>query len=237
MANIALILAGGAGTRMKQDIPKQFLTVNERPILIYTLEAFQNHPLIDEIAVVCIEAWEPIFWSYVNQFNVTKVKYVVSGGENRQESIQNGLNELEKHHSPDDIVLIHDAIRPLVSSHIISDAVRVAEKYGSAVPAIRCTSAIAITDDGIVSRGSYPREQLREIQNPHTFRLGEVADLYRRASKEGIRDSVSSFTLKIQMGEQVHFSDGSPTNIKLTVVEDIDRFKALLTLQRSGWLK
>ena len=116
MANIALLIAGGAGARMHQNIPKQFLTVNERPVIVYTLEAFQQHPEIDEIAVVCIHGWEPVLLAYADQFNITKLKYVVPGGENGQESIKNGVFELEKHYRDDDIVLIHDAIRPLVSA-------------------------------------------------------------------------------------------------------------------------
>lgn len=131
MANIALIIAGGSGNRMHQDIPKQFLTVNERPVIIYTLEAFQRHAEIDEIAVVCITGWEAVLWAYAAQFNITKMKYVVHGGENGQSSIRNGLFELEKHHSGEDIVLIHDAIRPMVSQEIVSDCIAKVKQYGS----------------------------------------------------------------------------------------------------------
>lgn len=125
MANIALLIAGGSGNRMGQSIPKQFLTVNERPVIVYTLEAFQKHPEIDEIAVVCIEGWQAVLQAYANQFNITKLKYIVPGGKNGQDSIRNGVYELEKHHNADDIVLIHDAIRPMVSADIISDCIRV----------------------------------------------------------------------------------------------------------------
>ncbi|MBO4493634.1 MAG: 2-C-methyl-D-erythritol 4-phosphate cytidylyltransferase, partial [Ruminococcus sp.] len=123
MANIGLLIAGGSGNRMHQDIPKQFITVYERPVIVYTLEAFQNHPEIDAIAVVCIEGWEQVLWAYAKQFNITKLKYVVPGGKNGQDSIRNGVYELEKHFSVDDLVLIHDAIRPMVSAEIISDCI------------------------------------------------------------------------------------------------------------------
>ena len=116
MATIALLIAGGSGNRMHQDIPKQFLTVNEKPVIVYTLEAFQNHPEIDVIAVVCISGWEQVLRAYANQFNIKKLRYVVSGGRNGQDSIRNGVFELEKHFVPNDIVLIHDAIRPMVSA-------------------------------------------------------------------------------------------------------------------------
>ena len=108
---------------MHQSIPKQFLSVNERPVIIYTLEAFQNHADIDAIAVVCIEGWEQVLWAYAKQFNINKLKYVVPGGKNGQDSIRNGVFELEKYYDPEDIVLIHDSIRPMVSADIISDCI------------------------------------------------------------------------------------------------------------------
>ncbi len=235
--NVALIIAGGSGNRMHQDIPKQFITVNERPVIVYTLEAFEKHPGIDAIAVVCIEGWEQVLMAYAKQFNITKLKYVVPGGKNGQDSIRNGVLELEKHFSPDDLVLIHDAIRPMVSAEIISDSIRVALEYGNSVTVIPCAEAMMETEDGNVSVGSYPRNRLKRTQTPQTFRIGDICDLHRRALEKGITNSVASCTLMIEMGEQVYFSAGSEKNIKLTTVEDIDIFKALLAAKRSEWLK
>ena len=206
MSNIALIIAGGAGNRMRQDIPKQFITVNERPVIVYTLEAFEKHPEIDAIAVVCIEGWEQVLWAYAKQFNITKLKHVIPGGTNGQDSIRNGVYELEKHYRPDDLVLIHDAIRPMVSAEIISDNISVARKYGNAITVIPCAEAMMQTDDGIVSVGSYPRDHLKRTQTPQSFRIGDICDLHRRALIAGITNSVASCTLKIEMGEQVYFS-------------------------------
>lgn len=237
MANIGLVIAGGSGNRMHQDIPKQFITVHERPVIVYTLEAFQNHPEIDAIAVVCIEGWEQVLWAYAKQFNITKLKYVVPGGKNGQDSIRNGVYELEKHFDKDDIVLIHDAIRPMVSAEIISDCINKTRKYGDAITVIPCAEAMMQTEDGMVSTGSYPRDNLKRTQTPQGFRLGKICDLHRRALEAGITNSVASCTLMIEMGEQVHFSAGSEKNIKLTTVEDIDIFKALLKAKRSDWLK
>jgi len=237
MANIGLVIAGGSGNRMHQDIPKQFITVHERPVIVYTLEAFQNHPEIDAIAVVCIEGWEQVLWAYAKQFNITKLKYVVPGGKNGQDSIRNGVYELEKHYDKDDIVLIHDAIRPMVSAEIISDCINKTRKYGDAITVIPCAEAMMQTEDGMVSTGSYPRDNLKRTQTPQGFRLGKICDLHRRALEAGITNSVASCTLMIEMGEQVHFSAGSEKNIKLTTVEDIDIFKALLKAKRSDWLK
>lgn len=235
--NVALVIAGGSGTRMHQDIPKQFITVNECPVIIYTLEAFEKHPEIDAIAVVCIEGWKQVLWAYAKQFSITKLKYVISGGENGQDSIRNGVYELEKHFLPDDIVLIHDAIRPMVSAEIISDNIRVAQEYGNAITVIPCAEAMMQTEDGVVSTGSYPRDHLKRTQTPQTFHIGDICDLHRRALKAGITNSVASCTLKIEMGEQVYFSIGSEKNIKLTTAEDIDIFKALLAAKRFDWLK
>lgn len=237
MANIGLLIAGGSGNRMHQDIPKQFITVNERPVIVYTLEAFENHPEIDAIAVVCISGWEQVLWAYAKQFNITKLKYVVEGGENGQDSIRNGVFELEQHFDKDDLVLIHDAIRPMVSAEIISDNIRIAKENGNAITVIPCAEAMLQTEDGVVSTGSYPRSRLKRTQTPQAFKLGEFCDLHRRALEKGITNSVASCTLMIEMGEQVYFSVGSEKNIKLTTVEDIDIFKALLAAKRSDWLK
>lgn len=237
MANIGLIIAGGSGNRMHQDIPKQFITVNERPVIVYTLEAFENHPEINEIAVVCIEGWEQVLWAYAKQFNINKLKHVVPGGKNGQDSIRNGVMELEKHYDKDDLVLIHDAIRPMVSAEIISDNIRVAREYGNAITVIPCAEAMMQTEDGVVSVGSYPRDRLRRTQTPQAFRIGDICSLHRRALEVGITNSVASCTLMIEMGEKVYFSAGSEKNIKLTTVEDIDIFKALLAAKRADWLK
>lgn len=237
MSTIALIIAGGSGNRMHQDIPKQFLTVNEKPVIVYTLEAFQAHPEIDAIAVVCIEGWEHVLQAYAKQFNITKLKHIVPGGENGQGSIRNGVYELEKLYDKDDIVLIHDAIRPMVSAEIISDCITKTRMYGNAITVIPCAEAMMQTEDAIVSTGSYPRDKLKRTQTPQGFKIGDIAQLHRDALDAGITNSVASCTLMIEMGRQVYFSNGSEKNIKLTTVDDIDIFKALLVAKRSSWLK
>ena len=132
---------------------------------------------------------------------------------------------------------IHDAIRPMVSAEIISDNIRVACEFGNAVTVIPCAKAMLQTDDGMASSGSYPREHLKRTQTPQAFPIGKLCDLHRRAQEAGITNSVASCTLMIELGEQVFFSAGSEKNIKLTTVEDIDIFKALLAARRSDWLK
>ena len=146
----ALIIAGGKGVRTNQDIPKQFLNIDNVPVLIYTLNAFQQHPEIDEILVVCIDGWHEILWAYARQFNITKLKQVISGGSTGQESIRNGILELKKHHSGEDIVLIHDGIRPNVSQEIISGCIAQCRLSGSAITVIPCAEAMLLRqEDGI----------------------------------------------------------------------------------------
>lgn len=235
--NIALLIAGGIGNRMGQDIPKQFLTVNEKPVIIYTLEAFQKMSQIDVIAVVCIKGWETVLQSYANQFNITKLKFIIEGGDCGQSSIRNGVFELEKHFNGEDIVLIHDAIRPMISDDIILDCINKTKEYGNATTCIPCAEAMLQTTDSIKSLQSYPRDNLKRTQTPQGFHLKDICDLHREALKKGILNSIASCTLMIELGKEVYFSKGSEKNIKLTTVEDIDIFKALLTEKRSEWLK
>ncbi|MBE5808796.1 MAG: 2-C-methyl-D-erythritol 4-phosphate cytidylyltransferase [Clostridiales bacterium] len=237
MANIAMIIAGGTGARMQQDIPKQFLTVHEKPVIVYTLEAFERHPDIDSIAVVCLEGWETVLRAYAKQFDITKLDLIVPGGPTGQASIRNGAFALEQRFAPDDLVLIHDAIRPMVSEEIISDCISVARRYGSAVTVIPCAEAMLGTEDGEISTGVTPRENLKRTQTPQAFPLGTLCRVHREALARGIENSVATCTLFIEMGRQVHFSKGSEKNIKLTTLEDIDIFKALLLAKRSEWLK
>ena len=122
--NIAVIIAGGVGSRMGQDLPKQFINVYDKPVLIYTLESFQKHPQVDAIELVCIDGWHEIVWAYAKQFNITKLKWIVSGGKTGQESIRNGVYGLEGKANPDDNIIIHDGIRPLVEPSVLSANVR-----------------------------------------------------------------------------------------------------------------
>ena len=237
MKTVALIIAGGTGERMHQDIPKQFLTVNEKPVIVYTMEAFQRHPEIDEIAVVCVDGWQEMVKAYARQFNIDKLTIVVKGGDSGQESIRNGVFELEKRLDKNDIVLIHDAIRPMVSAEIISDCVMKTRQYGNAITAIPCQEAMLTTKDGIESEETYPRNNLKRTQTPQGFRIGELCELHREALEKGITGSIASCTLMIELGRKVFFSQGSEKNIKLTTVEDIDIFRALLGCAKAEWMK
>lgn len=235
--NIGLIIAGGAGKRMGQDIPKQFLNVGEKPIIIYTLEAFQNHPSIDGIVVVCIKGWENILDSYAKQFNITKLVSIVEGGNCGQESIKNGLDEISKRFNENDIVLIHDAIRPMVSEDIISDNIAKCILFGNATTVIPCTTVVLKKTTDEYSEEVVDRDNIYLTQTPQAFMLKDILSAHEEAKQKGITNSVASCVLYSELGRKVYYSAGSETNIKLTRPADIDIFKALLNINKSGWIK
>lgn len=240
MTNIALIIAGGIGQRMHQDIPKQFINVRDKPIIIYTLEVFQKHPNIDAISVVCLDGWQQILQAYCNQFGITKLESIVTGGETGLISIRNGLKDLAKRHfNEDDIVLIHDAIRPMVSLDIISDNIRVCRKYGNAITVVPCTSVMLKTYDSFSSDDQVPRDNLKITQTPQTFFLNDIINAHKEAVEKGIRDSIASCSLYVELGRKLFLSLGEEKNIKITTSEDIEIFTALLeaSANRPLWLK
>ncbi len=235
--NTALIIAGGVGARMGQDIPKQFINVYDKPVIVYTMEAFQIHPNIDEIEIVCLEGWHEIVYAYAKQFGITKLKNVVNGGINGQDSIRNGLEDIASRHQNDnDIVLVHDAIRPMLTQDIISDNIRVCKKYGNAITVVPCNAAMLKTFDGLSSEEQIPRDNLKTTQTPQTFYLNDILDAHREALEKGITKSVASCTLYIELGRKLYMSIGSEKNLKLTTLDDIDIFKALLNAQKEKWM-
>lgn len=235
--NIALIIAGGVGQRTNQDIPKQFININDKPVIIYTLEAFQNHKEIDSIEVVCLEGWHDILSAYAKQFNITKLHKIISGGENGQASIRKGVYSISESFSSDDIILVHDAIRPMISEEIISDCIKVCKEYGSAITSIPCAEAMLYTTDKLQSDKIISRDELIRTQTPQAFSVGKLKAAHEEALKRGITNSVASCTLMIELGEKVYFSKGSEKNIKLTTADDFEIFRALLTAKNAEWFK
>lgn len=237
--NIALIIAGGSGNRMGQDIPKQFMHVDGCPIIIHTMKAFQGHPGIDGIAVVCLEGWETVLQSYANQFSITKLKWIFPGGKSGMESIHNGIYGLKEAGCEDeDLVLIHDAVRPLLSQDIISSNIAICKKYGYAITGIKCREAILESEDGFSSTSSIPRDRLIRTQTPQTFRLGNIIRAHEEGKEKGITNSVASCTLMAELGgREMHIVPGSEKNIKVTTVEDLEILKALMHIHKDEWLK
>lgn len=239
--NIAIIIAGGSGKRMGQDIPKQFINVYDKPVLLYTLESFERHPQIDAIEVVCIDGWHDVLRAYARQFNITKLKWIVSGGASGQESIRNGVYSLEGKVQSDDIIVIHDGIRPLVDASVLTDVLIKAQKYGNAVTSMPYNEQIFIInpDDSSTTKQYIPRETLRRVSTPQAYRFDLLDQKYHEAfeKKIGIYGSSYTNTMMVELGVTLHFAAGSDKNIKLTTKDDLELFKAYLHLDQADWLK
>lgn len=236
--NIALLTAAGSGSRMHQDIPKQFIHVDNKPIIVYTMEAFQNHPSIDAIIVVTLESWSEILWAYAKQFNIDKLRWIVLGGETGQESIRNGLNKIKEELPDEDVVvMVHDGNRPLVTSEVISDSLVTYAKYGNAVAVIPCTEVVFESEDGRSLCVSTDREKLWRTQTPHTYKLDELLAAHREAEEKGIKGTAASCMLMKEIGMMTYFSKGSEENLKITTTDDLKIFKALLHTRQDDWIK
>ena len=230
--NIAIIIAGGSGSRMGQSIPKQFITIHDKPVLIYTLESFQRHPMIDAIEVVCIDGWQEVVWAYSRQFGIEKLKWMVTGGSSGQESIRNGVFNLVGKCSDDDIVIIHDGIRPLVDEFVLTDVIEVAHKEGNAVTSMPYNEQIFIINktNPSTTREYIPRETLRRVVTPQAYKFSKLDWAYHEAFEKGIGIYGSSYTntMMVELGETLHFAAGSDKNIKLTTQDDLELFKGYL---------
>lgn len=239
--NYAVIIAGGSGHRMGQDIPKQFINVYDKPVLIYTLEGFQKHPQIDAIEVVCIDGWHDVLRAYAKQFNITKLKWIVSGGETGQESIRNGVYNLEGKVAADDIIVIHDGIRPLVDDSVLTDVLVKAAKFGNAVTSMPYNEQIFVIskEDETTTTQYIPRETLRRVSTPQAYRFDILDQKYHEAfeKKIGIFGSSYTNTMMVELGETLHFAAESDKNIKLTTKDDLELFKAYLKADKDSWLK
>lgn len=230
---VAIIIAGGSGKRMRQEIPKQFINVNDKPVLIYTLEAFEKHPEVDKILVVCIEGWQDILSAYARQNHITKLEWIVSGGETGQESIRNGVMALDGICKEDDTIIIHDGIRPLVEDAVLSDVIVTCKKYGNAVTSLPYNEQIFIIKDEDTTEEYIPRETLRRVSTPQAYTFGKLKWAYEKAFREeiGIYGSSYTNTMMVDLGETLHFALGSDKNIKLTTPDDLELFKAYLKMK------
>ena len=235
--NIALIIAGGTGNRMGQDIPKQFLNVYDKPVIVYTMESFQKHPNIDGIVIVCIDGWHEMVRSYAKQFSITKLVSVVSGGKTGFESIINGTKEVERLYGGDALILVHDAIRPNLSQEIITDNIRVCHEKGNAITCIPCQEAMLYSKNRESSTKSINRDELLRTQTPQTFYVKDLRKVQEDALAKGMKNTTASCTLMIEMRHRVYKVDGSEKNVKLTTPEDIEIFKALITSKKDEWMK
>lgn len=238
---VAIIIAGGSGKRMGQDIPKQFLNVYDKPVLMYTLDGFQRHHEIDAIEVVCIEGWHDVVWAYARQLGIDKLKWIVNGGASGQESIRNGVDNLKGICAEDDIIIIHDGIRPLVDDMVLSDVIEKCRKYGNGVTSLPYNEQIFLIDpeNEDTTTEYIPRETLRRVSTPQAYRFGKLCWAYEKAFQDGIGIYGSSYTntMMVDLGERLYFAAGSDKNIKLTTVDDLELFKAQLKMRKDEWIK
>lgn len=229
--NIAVIFAGGVGSRMhSKERPKQFLEMYNKPIIIHTLEHFQNHPMIDAIVVVCIESWISYLNDLLYKFRIEKVRKVVPGGETGQLSIYHGLKAAKEVANEEKaVVLIHDGVRPLITEKLITNNIEAVRRYGSAITTAKVKETILVVNEQDSSIDYVPsRNNSRVAKAPQSFWLDEILSAQEKALAKGERDWIDSCTLMQEYGFKMHLIDGPSQNIKITTPEDFYTMRAIL---------
>lgn len=236
--NYAIILAGGVGSRVGADRPKQFVEILGKPVLAYTIEAYQNHPEIDGIEVVCVKSHVDYLKEMVNKYNYNKVKWICLGGATFQDSVYNGVQNLEGEINGRDVVMIHYGAAPFTSAEIISDAIRVCHEKGNAVSATPCFQLMGSNDGNGLSRSWVDRDKYVQIACPQCFKFNYIQQLYEEAIDKNLLSKVEPHTTSLMylMGRTLHLSYGDQTNIKITTKEDLDLFEGyvLMKLHKEG---
>ncbi len=225
--NTALILAGGIDKRFKMNIPKQFVNVNDRPIIIYTLESFQNHPEIDEIVIICVDGWQEMVRAYGKQFNITKLTDIIHGGSDTQQSTYYGLEMLKDRMGAGDMVIIHDAIRPMVSQELISKSMQMCRKKGMGIAATCIMDTIMHSGNGVEGYQSLGRYDIMKVQTPQAFDFELIWNLHNRAKAEKCLGAWDNSVMLTKLGEPVYFSEGSDLNLRINTLEDVEMFRVL----------
>lgn len=237
MKNIAVIFAGGTGQRMGiKDVPKQFLEVEGKPVIIYTLEYFQEHEEIDDIFVVCIEPWIDYLNFQLEKYGINKVRSVVPGGATGQDSIYIGLKEAEKTCSKDDIVLIHDGVRPFITKELISRNIRDTKLHGNSITCTGCNETFITSKNGVDVDSVPVRRESFNAQAPQAFRLGEIIEAHEqmREVNPDYVDVIDSCTLFNMQGRPTFLTEGVRGNTKITNPVDIYIFKAWLEFKKNN---
>jgi len=233
--NVAIILAGGVGSRVGLEVPKQFVEVFGKPILVYTIEKFQNHPEIDKVEVVCIRNYIETLENLVLKYHLDKVQWIAEGGSTFQESVKNGLANLHGKCADDDVVLVHYGASPLVDEAIITDAIHVCKEKGNSTSANPIYILTGSNDDGTKSTRWVNRDTIMGLNSPQCFLFGYVEQLYQTAEEQGLLEQVEPHTtsLMYRMGQTIYFSKGSQMNFKITTKEDLELFKGYLLLRQT----
>lgn len=234
--NIAVIFAGGVGKRMRKNgIPKQFLEVYGKPIIIYTLEKFQNDRNIDAIVVACLKDKIEYCQELVNKFGITKVKAIVEGGETGQGSIYNGLKAAKAiSESDDDIVLIHDGVRPLIDEELIDNNIECVKENGSAITCVECKETVVLLDSDNHIKEATDRVSSKIARAPQSFYLKDIWAVHNKAMEDGNTNVIDSCTLMKMYGKSLTMVMGKSENIKITTPDDYYMFKALLSAKEDS---
>ncbi len=229
---VAMLLAGGTGQRMGANVPKQFLEVKEKPIILYPLEILEKHPKIDAVEIVCVESYIDTVKTLVQDAGLQKVRWITAGGDTCQQSIKNGIDNLKGKLAEEDILLIHMSSYPLASAEIITDCVCSAEERGNGFTARPIVYSVFFTDDRKTSTEQIDRDRLMLCTIPYAVRFGECSELYDRAFAEGkgITGNTFTNTLYCDYGKRIYFTKDSETNLKVTTPEDIRLMEAVLNL-------
>ena len=230
MKNDVILLAGGIGKRMGADIPKQFIKVKDKPIIVYTIEKFQKNANIDEIVVVCVKDWADYVRELVKEYSLTKVKWIIEGGKTGHDSIRNGIFFLRDKIEPEDFVVVHDAVRPILPQKAIDEVLRVAHENGNASSSIVCHPPIVYTEDKISGIKDVDRDHVMLTASPQAYNYAQVLKCYEKAEKDGKHDFTFTSSLLIAYGERVYFAKGTTSNIKVTQKEDLALFEALISV-------
>ena len=233
---VALVVAGGVGSRMGADKPKQFVEVDGKPVLFYTLQAFQDHPQVDVIELVLIRGWEDAVREWKDKYGISKLKWIVDGGGSVQESIRNGVFALEGKCGDGDVIVLHDGIRPLVETFVLDDVIAKAKQFGNGVTSMPYNEQIFLVDqeDKTTTTKCIPRETLRRVATPQAYRFDLIDRAYHEAfeKKIGIFGSSYANTMMVELGHRLYFAEGSDKNIKLTTPGDLAIFRGYLASQK-----
>lgn len=232
---IALILAGGTGSRVGLERPKQFIEIFDKPIIAYTTEIYQVHPDVDAIEIVCHQNWRHYLNKVILQYNLTKVKWIVDGGSTFQESVMHGINNLKKEIMPNDIIMLHYGSAPFTSQKIITDAIKVCRKYGMSVSCTPCYQLMGSNDECGVSKVWMDRDKLTQIACPQSFKYSYLLDIYKRAEENRLIEKIEPHTTSLMyaLGDTLYQSYGDQTNIKITTKEDLELFKGYVLMQQN----
>lgn len=233
----AVIFAGGVGTRMRsKDLPKQFLMIHGKPIIVRTVELFQHCDAIDNIVVVCVTDWVDYCKKLMDQFGLTKVKVIVSGGETGQDSIGNGLHAAAELSNPEEtIALIHDGVRPLLNEKTIVKNIESVKEYGSAITCVKAKETVLLAPNHELEQ-IVPREQVLLARAPQSFVLADILAAHDWAKANGRNDYIDSACLMIDFGKKLHLVDGPDENIKITTQEDYYSMRAILDSKENDQL-